>query len=61
MFQTFKLKIPVFALEITILNNFTLSQLKHVRSEIGPAICQTFKLKIPVFTLEMNILNNFIV
>ena len=36
MFQTFKLKIPVFTLEMTILNTFTLSKLKHIRSEIGP-------------------------
>ena len=36
MFQTFKLKMPFFTLEMTILDNFTLSKLKHVRSEIGP-------------------------
>ena len=36
MFQTFKLKIPIFTLEMTILDNFKLSKLKHVRSEIGP-------------------------
>ena len=36
MFQAFKLKVTVFTLEMTILNNFTLSQLKHFRSEIGP-------------------------
>ena len=36
MFQTFKLKIPVFTIKMKILNNFTLPKLKHVRSEIGP-------------------------
>ena len=62
MFQTFKLKIPVFTVEMNILNNFTLSKWKHTRSEIGPpSMSQPFEHKIPVFTLEMNILNNFIV
>ena len=54
MSQTFEHKIPVFTLEMNILNNFTLSKWKQTRNEIGPpSMSQPFGHKIPVFTLEM--------